>query len=311
MKHAAILFCLIIISLTAASTAFGQKGCQLEIIGTWKVEGREGTPPLFYRFAPDSTVTVLSGAGAEMKEITRATYALDNPKAPKSIVFKAAAAGGGLDQGTTTMQITGHDDTSFTCSKTGYEPTRWVKVDPYRYFIVLAGRSGTFYDRSGPTFPMLIKMDNRETQVDAFGIFAAQGIPHFGPVPPAIYNEFMKEPAKPSDVMLRLEITGAQYERGLKIVRTWERRLREGALLYPDISMDNILLVKQVTESLNQCGERVKLYNLDWGIDDKISDGNKPPIIPFLYFKELRRLNESMHVRDEKFNARREQQAGM
>src|SRR5262245_65308795 len=112
----------------------------------------------------------------------------------------------------------------------------------------------------------------------------------------------MKEPRAASDVMLRLEITPAQYERGLKILRTWERRVREGALLYPDISLDNILLVKQVTESLNQCGEKeIKLYKLDWGVEDKISDDNPASRVPFLFFREMRRLNESLHLRDEKF----------
>jgi hypothetical protein len=123
----------------------------------------------------------------------------------------------------------------------------------------------------------------------------------FGSVPAETYQEFMKEPRAASDVMLRLEITPAQYERGLKILQTWERRAREGALLYPDISLDNILLVKQVTESLNQCGEKVNLYRLDWGVEDKISDGNPSPQVPFLFFKEMRRLNESLHLRDEKF----------
>ena len=71
--------------------------------------------------------------------------------------------------------------------------------------------------------------------------------------------------------MLRLEITAAQYERALKIVKTWERRARNNELLYPDLPMDNILLAKQVTESLNQCGEKFKLYKLDWSMEDHIS----------------------------------------
>jgi hypothetical protein len=173
--------------------------------------------------------------------------------------------------------------------------------EPHRHFLVLAGRSGTFYDNGGPAFPMLIKLDGERTQVDAVGIYSVQGRRMFGPVPEETYREFMKEPRAASDVMLRLEITSAQYERGLKILQTWERRVKEGALLYPDVSMDNILLVKQVTESLNQCGEKIKLYKLDWGVDDRLSDGNPPPRIPFLFFKEMRRLNESLHVRDEMF----------
>lgn len=176
------------------------------------------------------------------------------------------------------------------------------KVDPVRYFMVLAGRSGIFYDQSGPTFPILIKAGRPRTQVDAVGIYAAGGKRIFGRVPASSYRELMKEPRQASEVMLRLEITGAQYERGLKILRTWERRVREGALLYPDIALNHLLLVKQVTESLNQCdgkhcGAKIQLYQLDWGIQDRISDDNPAALVPFLYFKELRRLNESLHLR--------------
>jgi hypothetical protein len=303
---ASLLFSSIFICLITTATAFGQKGCQLNIVGTWKAAGADGASPVLYRFAPDSTVTVLShpgpDQGAEMREIATATYKLDDPRAPKAITFKAGKEGGGFAEGTTSMSITGYDDVSITCVRPGLAPVRWVRVDPYRYFVVLAGRSGTFYDRSGPAFPMLLKVNEQKTQVDAVGIYAVRNSATFGTVPPETYNEFMKETGKASDVMLRLEISGAQYERGLKILRTWERRVMEGELLYPDISMDNILLVKQVTESLNQCGERVKLYNLDWGLEDKISDNTKPSHIPFLYFKELRRLNEPLHIRDEKFS---------
>src|SRR5215813_9459081 len=171
-------------------------------------------------------------------------------------------------------------------------------VVPHRHFLVLAGRSGMSYDNSGPAFPMLIKLDGGRTQIDAIGIYFIQGKRLFGPVPAETYQEFMKEPRAASDVMLRLEITSAQYEKCLKVLRTWERRAMEGALLYPNVSLDNILLVKQVTESLDQCGEKIKLYNLDWGVDDKISDDNPSSRVPFLYFKEMRRLNESLHLRD-------------
>ncbi|HKX29443.1 MAG TPA: hypothetical protein VJ302_17260 [Blastocatellia bacterium] len=179
---------------------------------------------------------------------------------------------------------------------------RKVKTDSVRYFIALAGRSGVFYDRSGPTFPALIRVDGPRTQVDAVGVYAAGGKRIFGRIPAGSYNPLMKEPRRASDVLLRLEINRAQYEQALKILRTWERRIREGALLYPDLSLNHLLLVKQVTESLNRCGaeqcpETIKLYRLDWGIEDEISDRNPPSLAAFLYFKELRRLNESRHVR--------------
>ena len=174
--------------------------------------------------------------------------------------------------------------------------------EPHRYFLVLAGRKGTFYDNSGPAFPMLIKLDGERTQVEAVGIYSIQGKRMFGTVPEESYREFMKEPSAASDVMLRLEITSSQYERGLNVLRTWERRVKEDALLYSKAAMNHLLLLKQFTESLNQCGEKeIKVYKLDWSVEDRLSDEIPPSQVPFLFFKEMKRLNESLHVRDDKF----------
>lgn len=318
MKRPAIISALILICLTATATAFGQsydvgkdgvkKGCELNIVGTWKAEKSDDANPILYRFTPDAKVTVLSGSGqgSDVREIASAGYTLDNPKAPKVILVKADKDGKGFAGGLTSMNITGFDDTSLTFETPGSSPTRWVRVDPNRYFIVLAGRLGTFYDNSGPTFPMMIKTDGQQTQIDAVGIYAAGGHWAFGPIPAETYNQFMKEPRKDLDVMLRLEITAVQYERGLKIVKTWERRARNNELLYQDLTMNNILVAKEVTETLNLCGEKFKLYKLDWSLEDHISTSSPldaTPIsrIPFFYFKELKRLNQAVHVPDEKF----------
>jgi hypothetical protein len=312
VKRFAIIALSIVVCLTGTTTAFGQKGCELNLVGTWRAVNSNEADPVLYRFGPDGTVAVLSRSGlkqiSEMREIAIGTYTFDNPTSPKVILLKATREAGGFSEGISSIDITAYDDTSLTIVQPRSGPTRWVRVDPLRHFIVLAGRTGVFYDRSGPAFPILIKMDGGKTQIDSVGIYSLGGKWAFGPVPAETYNEFMKEPRNDSDVMLRLEITAAQYERGLKIVRTWERRVREGHLLYPDLFMDNILLVKQVTESLNQCGEKFKLYKLDWSMNDHISEitaDNPVSRAPFMYFKELRRLNESLHVRDEQFDGSR------
>ncbi len=308
MKRLAMIAGLILVGLTPITTALGQNGCELNIVGTWKAEKSDQANPILYRFTPDARVRVLSRSGqsSELREIASAGYTLDNPKAPKTILVKAEKGVSGFAKGITSLVITGYDDTSMTLVKSSAEPVRWVRVDPYKYYIVLAGRIGTFYDRSGPTFPMLIKTDGKQTQIDAVGTYADGSYWAFGAVPPETYNEFMKESGKDSDVMLRLEITAAQYERGLKIVKTWERRASNDELLYFDVLLDNILMVKQVAESLNQCGESFKLYKLDWSLEDNISsssprDDNPFSRIPFLYFKELKRLNQSLHVTDAEF----------
>jgi hypothetical protein len=306
MRRPAIVFALMLIGLAAAPAAFGQKVCEFTMVGTWKAESAE-TTSVVYRFSPDTKVTVLSASSqsSELREIASAGYTLDDPKAPKVILVKAEKEGGGFTQGITPLEIIAYDDTSLTFVKPGSAPARWIRVDSYKYFIALAGRIGTFYDGSGPTFAMLIKTDGHQTQIDAVGTYEVRGYWAFGTIPPETYNQFLKA-GKDSDVMLRLEITAAQYERGLKIVKTWERRARNNELLYPDVTMDNILLAKQVTESLNQCAEKFKLYKLDWSMEDRISsssprDDNPISRIPFLYFKELKRLNQSLHVSDETY----------
>src|SRR5262245_29945803 len=313
MKRLAIISSLILICLTA--TAFGQNVCQFNIVGTWKASTTNDVRSVIYRFEPDGAVTMLSlpssGPGSKSKEIARGTYKLDNPKAPKSISFTITREGEGSAHGAPSMKIVKYDDTSFT-SENGDSSSllHWVRMDTNQYFLLLAGRSGVSYDRSGPTFPILIKSDGRETQIDAVGIYYVAGKPYFGAVPAEYRDEFMKDSLGASDVMLRLAISGPQYDRGLKALRTWDRRAREGALLYPDVFMNNILLVKQVTETLNQCGPTVKLYTLDWGIYDYISENNPPALAPILYFKELKRLNESLHIPDVKFQESTRQVAG-
>jgi hypothetical protein len=313
MKRLVFISSLILIGLTA--TAFGQNVCEFNIVGTWKASTTNDVSSVIYRFEPDGAVTMLSlpgsGPDSKSKEIARGTYKLDNPKAPKSISFTITREGEGSAQGAPSMKIVKYDDTSFT-SENGDSSSvlQWVRMDPNQYFLVLAGRSGVFYDRSGPTFPILIKSDGRETQIDAVGIYFVGGKPYFGSIPAEYRDEFMKDSLGDSDVMLRLAVSGPQYERGLKVLRTWDRRAREGALLYPDVFMDNVLLVKQVTETLNQCGATVKLYTLDWGVYDYISENNPPSRAPFLYFKELKRLNESLHVPDVRFQESTHRVAG-
>ena len=160
-----------------------------------------------------------------------------------------------------------------------------------RHFLVLAASKGAFYDGSGPSFVMLMKAGTatEQPEMGAVGIHADdKGRSVFGTVPWSTYDTFLREPGNgPSSVMLRLEINEPQYERVLGVLRIWERRARENALLYPDdLFMNNILLVKQATEELNRCRETVDLYKLDWGIEERISDNNPPSAVPLLVFAD-------------------------
>lgn len=168
-----------------------------------------------------------------------------------------------------------------------------------QHFMILAGRTDVFYDRSGPAFVMLIESAPAQVDIGAFGVYADESRqPRFGAVPASTYETFLHEPDTANATMLRLHISAAQYQRVLAVLRTWERRVREGALLYPDIALDNILLVKQATEELNRCSQSITPYALDWGLEDEISEHNAARRVPFEYFKMLRQLNPAQHVVD-------------
>jgi hypothetical protein len=179
------------------------------------------------------------------------------------------------------------------------EEAKWTAAGSPRHFVILAGRSGVFYERSGPAFVVLVKAAAEETAAGAIGIYAGEARqPVFGAVPTSMYEEFLREPSKPADVMLRVEINGPQYERALQVLQSWDRRARERALLYPDIALDNILLVKQVAEEINRCTPTLVGQPLDWSLSDEISENNGMLRIPYEYFKELKRLNAARHVSD-------------
>jgi hypothetical protein len=306
-----IFFCSVwlVICLGVSATAFGQKSCEFNITGTWQVPGRDHSSVLLYRFTPDGTVTVLSSSNSNSsatqkeKEIAKATYELDDKLAPTSIKFTAAEKSKVFPYRQSAMEIVKYDDESLTCARHGAKPVRWVRVDPNHYFIVLAARSEEFYDRSGSAFPVLIKVSGSETQMEAVGTYSDHGKRAFGAVPLEAYKDFLREPRGDSEVMLRLEINSQQYQRALEFMHISARRAREDALLYPnDFYLNNILLVKAVTETLNQCSDEINLYKLNYiHPEDWITNQYAPGFVPFVYFKELRRLNDILHVRDNAF----------
>src|SRR5690606_29533142 len=173
-----------------------------------------------------------------------------------------------------------------------------------RRFMVLAAQRGVFYDGGGPSVVVLIEVDDPagEMATGAVGLYADDaGTFRFGAVPPAVYDPLVAAPEDRDSVTLRLELSQVQYDDVLDVLATWDRRAREGALLYRgDALMNQILMLKQATEAAARCGRDIDLYTLDWGIEDRISEDHPWSQIPFLFFEELKERNESLHVPDER-----------
>ena len=299
--------------LLGSTAVFAQekKSCSFDIVGTWKAQVSPNEAVL-YRFDSNNGVTVLSDLGTgEPRLIATAKYEVINELGkPESVSFTASGKDRIFGAVKKTMKLVSYDDISITCAIPGIGTTRWTRVDPDRYFIVLAARQKEFYDFSGSAFPMVIKLAGGVPTIDAFGIYPENKQIAFGTVPPALYKEYLREARNDSETTLRLEINSRQYERVLKVIKEWERRRREGALLYTTSAetvddptyLNNILIVKAATETLNQCSNDVNLYPLNYvHRDDWISNKYGSGLVPFYYFKELRERNEARHIDDKKF----------
>ena len=187
-----ILAILALTVLTFTGTVFAQeKSCSFNLVGTWKVQISK-TDARLYTFDADGNLKVLAVSGtAEPKEIATASYVID-PETPEIVSFKATGKNRIFGRLKATMKVEKYDDVSLTCSIPGAGTTRWTKVDPNRYFIVLTARTEEFYDHTGSAFPVLIKLSEGAPEINAVGMYSDQGKPHFGIVPPETYKNYLK-----------------------------------------------------------------------------------------------------------------------
>ena len=304
------LVALFVLGSTLPGVAQQPKKCQFNIVGTWKAQ-ISPTEARLYTFDSRGGLKVINAAGTDKPtEIATGKYELlDDPKAPEEISITALGKARIFGRVKTTMKVVSFNDSSITCQIPGVGETRWTRVDPDRYFIVLVARQGEFHDTSGSAFPVVIKLAGGVSKIDAVGLYSDKGVATFGVIPTGTYKEYLRDARSDSEVILRVEINSRQYERALKIVQEWERRAREHTLLYTldnalsaPLPLNNLLLVKAVTETLNLCQDDLDLYKLDYvHPTDWITDKYGPEFVPFMFFKELRRRNEARHIEYQKF----------
>jgi len=312
MKTSAIisLLAVVLMGSTGMSLAQQQKKCQLKLVGTWKAQTSPAESVL-YTFDADGVVKVTSVSGtAKPRELSTAKYeVMEGEDSKKEISFTATGKNRIFGMPSATVKVDSFDDSSMSCTIPGAGAVRWTKVDPNRYFIIFVARNGEFYDRSGSAFPIVVKLSEGKSTIEGAGIYSDGGKAAFGAVPVNALKEYLREARGDSEVILRLEINSGQYERAAKIVSDWQRRARENTLLYDHnivhtepLPLNNILLVKAVTETLNLCRDDIDLYQLDYIYpSDWITNQYSPEFVPFYYFKELRRRNEARHIEYKKF----------
>jgi hypothetical protein len=204
------------------------------------------------------------------------------------------------------MDIVGYDDESFTTAHatTGVQ-TRWVRAQTNRYFLTFAARGGSLQN-GGPAFAMWTRMDGHKTKVETLGLNIIKDdvgriVPLMGSMPSDITDEFGRETRKDSDVMMRLELTEAEFERTYKVYKTWDKRVQEKTLLYDDPYLNAMEFLRRAAEAINQCGEKVRLHKLSWSQYDQVVSKHNLPQHPLEYIRIMRVNNEKLHVTDAMF----------
>jgi hypothetical protein len=283
------------------------KGCTFDIVGTWEaVPSRDGTPVnVRYRFGTDSMVVSLTPTDADSSQwvekpgATINTYKLDDASAPSRIEFFTP----GASSPRSSQEISQYDDGSFTTMDESSQPHRWLRVDSSRYYIQFKAVRGEVA-KGGLAFATLIQSDlDGRTSLQSFGIYITDDVPIVGPIPTALTNKHLMESRLETETMLRLELTRAEYDRALTVIRSWDRRAREKAMPYDTQYLNGIVFMEQVASTLNQCNERIQIRKLSWNARDPVMAHNHPQL-PFFYVRELRKDNEALHLGNEEFRER-------
>lgn len=318
MRRTVFHFFLVFICVVPTGIAFGQsvassdakKACPISLIGTWKPEPTTEANPIFLSFSPEGWVNLLGSSAdtspQDFDVIAQVKYKLNTAATPKRIEFTAIRGNDVFPPGTTSMVIAEYSDESFTMiNPESWEQTRWIRVQTHRYFLTFAARSGTL-QQGGPAFAMWTKLDGRATETEALGVQLTRDVkdktvPVFGPIPAELSNEFTTESDKDSDVMMRLELTEAEYERTHKVFETAEQRAKNKPLDNPYIGVMEFL--ESATESLNQCGERLKISKLDsfTSTSDKTASNRFLSRRPLEFIRLMRKKNDKEHITNATF----------
>jgi hypothetical protein len=274
--------------------------CPLEIVGIWKRTLTPESTPSFLGFSADGWVNVLDGdADGRAQDFTVAAqvkYRLVADASSTRLEFSAGRGNDVFPPGVSSWDIAQHGDTSFTTmDRESGELTYWVRVQTHRYFLTLASRLGAAAE--GPVLAMWTSLDGRHTRREAFGVHAASGgaTVLFGPLPEALARTFATERDE-THVMLRVELTEAEFRRSHAVLDVWAERVKAGRL--PSEPPDRLVvdLIRQTIESVNHCGTRIDVPELP-----ATAGGDTGRHLPERLIRLLRAANARRHVHDYDF----------
>ena len=269
----------------AAGHAFAAATCPLEVVGTWRLLDAAEVRTTLLSFTANGWANVLNGPGEQSPSdiAAQVRYRLE----PRGIDFEARRGNDVFMAGTTHWEITAHTEDSFTTrasqSVEGIQDV-WQRVQTHRYFLTFAARNAP---GESAAFVMWTTLDGRRTELDALGSMHKAGVTRFGRIPFELARAFAAQGDPKHDVMMRIELSEAEYRRTRAVHRTRVAAAGQGPRQDPDIQAAK--LIEAVIESLNSCAPRIRH-----------ASGQRPTE----QVRALRQENDRRHVPDKAFPAR-------
>jgi hypothetical protein len=287
-----------LVPLVAAGAA-----CPLELIGTWKSSDGAAITPRVISFTPDGWANVLNGPGEQspLDIVAQVRYQAQPPRDPVRIAFDTRRGNDVFPAGTTRWEVTAHTDDSFTTRRSDDASGTqliWTRVPTHRYFLTFAARRDA---TSGETaaFVMWTTLDGQKPEYAALGAVSEPGGANarFGRIPPLLAKEFATQGDPSRDVMMRLELSEAEYLRTQAVYRA-----RVGALGGLQQSQETpneqaVKLIEQTVESLNRCGMRIQPAQALAVANGAGADLRRPLEL----VRSIRKTNDRRHLPDKAF----------
>jgi hypothetical protein len=291
------------LSWLALTPLIANAACPLELLGTWKTsDGAEATPRVV-SFTPDGWASVLNGPGEQspLDIVAQVRYQAQPPRDPRRIDFETRRGNDVFPPGTTRWDVTAYTDDSFTTRRsddTSGTQLTWTRVPTHRYFLTFAARRDAVTGESA-AFVMWTTLDGQKPEYAALGAVSqsAGASARFGRIPPELAKAFATQGDPARDVMMRLELSEAEYLRTHAVYRA-----RVGALgglqQSPETPNEQAAkLIEQTVESLNRCGMRIQPAQAL-----AVASGvGADPRRPLELVRSIRKTNDRRHLPDKAF----------
>jgi hypothetical protein len=281
----------------SALAAPAPSGCAPEVIGTWKLEASALPDTTLLRFGTDGWASMLSGPSdrpaTSYEIIAQVSYSLA-ARDPKRLRFSTQRGNDLFAAGVSDWDITAYSDQSLITQPAqvaNAEQQQWSRVTTQRYFLTLAARRGTL-QKPAAVFVLWTTL-GAGTDLEALGMLGEGPSARFARIPLPLAREFTRLSGRAEDVILRIELSEAEYLRTHRVLAAWDGVLRNDQLARNEPLVQLNELLDATVQSVNRCATRLQLPPAT-----EVSSAHRAP---HPWIEALRRRNERRHVSDKVF----------